>query len=173
MQNKQNFISELQKYIDGVGKYFQESKFDIYDLRIDHICYKCSTKEEYENIRGWFEFGQDLIYQAIISKRRIATVVFADKLQSVFGTVSTLELSDQKPDNSQISGIDHIEMVWPGGDYDEFRKRIEGLGFKLEVDAKPHHTTYNFKLPDGKEIKLSAVSLVDKVAEEMRVLKNK
>lgn len=175
MQNKQEFLETLQNYISEIDEYFFSRKLNISGLRIDHICYKCANKDEFEKIRGWFEFEKDLIYQAIISKRRIAIIIFTNKLRSKFGDVCVLELSDQKPDNSQVSSIDHVEIIWTsesldkntGKNYEDLKNKFIEFRFKLEEDAKPHHTTYNFNLPDGKEIKLSAESLVNKVSGEM------
>ncbi|MFA6018455.1 MAG: VOC family protein [Patescibacteria group bacterium] len=80
------------------------------DATADHICYKCADSTEFEAIRKMFEFESAFIYQSIVSKRRIALIKFLVPIKTALGSIDLLELSDQKPDNSQTSGFDHIEM---------------------------------------------------------------
>lgn len=164
---KQEFLGKLQDYLNRIDKYFESKNIYLPEhIFIDHICYKCSSKEEFEMIRSWFEFEDSFIYQAIISKRRIATICFKDMLKSKISLVCYLELSDQKPDNSQITKVDHIEITSNEFSCDELQQYFKDLGFDVKIDSKPHHTTYNFTTPDGLEIKLCNERLVDKIARE-------
>jgi uncharacterized protein len=164
---KQEFLGKLQEYLNRIDKFFESKNIDLPEhIFVDHICYKCSSKEEFEMIRSWFEFEDSFIFQSIISKRRISIIGFANGLVSKTGLVFYLELSDQKPDNSQVSKVDHIEIASSQFSYDELQQHFKNLGFEIEIDAKPHHTTYNFTTEDGLEIKLCNERLVDKIARE-------
>jgi predicted metalloenzyme YecM len=74
----------------------------------DHICYKCESGASFEAIRTLFEDESEFIYQSIISQRRIAYIRFKNEVATALGSIRFLELSDQKPDNSQKEGFDHI-----------------------------------------------------------------
>ncbi len=73
----------------------------------DHICYKCDSKESFDNIRALLEFESEYVYQSIISKRRIAYIKLKSGISTALGEINFLELSDQKPDGSQKNGFDH------------------------------------------------------------------
>ena len=89
------------------------------DATADHICYKCESSEEFESMRKMFESSSVFIYQSIISQRRIAIVKFLEPIQTSLGPIWFLELSDQKPDGSQKSEFDHIEIYPNTGTMDD------------------------------------------------------
>jgi predicted metalloenzyme YecM len=167
--NKNSFLEELKKYVDRVEEFFLNCGVSFENINLDHVCFKCSSSKEFEEVREWFEGEDALIYQAIISKRRIATIKLLNPIKLKNFLINTLELSDQKPDNSQKSGVDHVEICSKNLSYEELKNFFESKGFKLVLDSKPHHTTYNI-LEDGLEVKLADKSLLKIVSEE--ILKN-
>ena len=132
-------------------------------VHIDHICYKCDSREEYEQLRALFEYDDSFIYQSIISKRRIAVIGFAQPLISQYGDIWYLELSDQKPDGSQKSSVDHIELISSQVGYSELLQRFSLPDLVIEENIKPHHSTHDIVFPNGVKIKLSHGKLVDKI----------
>jgi hypothetical protein len=137
--------------------------------KADHICYKCSSTEEFEHLRSLFESGSEFIYQSIISKRRIAIIKFIEPLKTPLGDILFLELSDQKPDNSQISGFDHVEIYPVGQSLDELVVDLEQKGTTFEKVIRPHHTTFDAKIFGNFKIRLEDEQLVQKIKrEEMR-----
>lgn len=136
--------------------------------RADHFCYKCSTALEFEQLRALLEPESKYLYQAIISGRRIACIKLKQGIATSLGLVTCLELSDQKPDGSQVSGFDHVEIYPRVIGFNVFLAYSRGMGIVLTKDEKPHHTTYNLMLPNGFEIKLTHVSLFEKIRMEMQ-----
>lgn len=134
----------------------------------DHLCYKCGDSAEFEQIRRLFEGESQYIYQSIISGRRIAIVAFKRPIATALGEICHLELSDQKPDGSQVSGFDHIEIYPVEGTMDELAAQIEASGFALEKVERPHHTTYDGRLGEHFKVRLEPETLITKIkAEEM------
>ena len=134
----------------------------------DHICYKCWSSQEFEQMRAMFEGESKFIYQSIISERRIAIVAFKKPIVTALGEIWHLELSDQKPDGSQVSGFDHIEIYPVEGTMDELAAQIEASGFALEKVERPHHTTYDGRLGEHFKVRLEPEALITKIkAEEM------
>jgi predicted metalloenzyme YecM len=159
-------IKKLQDYLDLFSKYLKENNFNISGIKIDHICYKCESNEEYERLKSFFEFESKFVYQSIISGRRIAYIGFRTPLISIFGNVFYLELSDQKTDNSQKSKCDHIEPVPNGITYEEMIERFSMDGLEIEENIKPHHSTHDLVLPNGVKIKMSHEPLVNTIYRE-------
>lgn len=121
-------------------------------------------------MRSWFEFSDVFVYQSIISERRIAIIGFKEALKSVCGDVWYLELSDQKPDGSQVSGADHVELLPADISYEEMLERFSLPGLEVEENLKPHHSTHDIRLAKGGRIKLTRERVVEKIhRDEMRL----
>ena len=164
--------NKLQNYLDEFGKFCSENSVYVNGIDIDHICYKCSSKEEYEIIRCFFEYDDIFIYQSIFSKRRISIIRFLDPLKSICGDVHCLELSDQKPDGSQGSKVDHIEPVPKTISYEEMLGRFSKLELPIEENIKPHHSTHYIVLPNGIKLKFNNEPLIPKIYRDEMVIKN-
>jgi len=138
------------------------------DATADHICYKCADSAEFEAIRKMFEFESAFIYQSIISKRRIALIKFLVPIETVLGNIDLLELSDQKPDNSQTSGFDHIEIYPTVGTGENLVSDLESKGAVFNKIIRPHHTTFDAVLIDEFKIRIEPEALMLKIkGEEM------
>ncbi|MDP3958021.1 MAG: VOC family protein [bacterium] len=134
--------------------------------RADHICYKCVSNGEFEALRALFEEESVYIYQSIISARRIAVIGLKRPVKTALGPISTLELSDQKPDGSQKSGFDHIEIYPTGISYEELASRIKKGGVEMKKVVRPHHTTIDIEIGDGYLVRLEGEPLIDKIKKE-------
>ena len=138
-------------------------------VKPDHICIKVSSKEIYETTRELFEFDSKYVYQSIISKRRISVVGLTTVIPTVLGDISYLELSDQKPDNSQDDRVDHIEIVSFTFSYDELVSFLKDKGVEMKEVVRPHHSTHDIYLASGFIVRLSHEMLVDKIKREEMV----
>jgi|SRR3989344_8486479 len=135
----------------------------------DHICYKASSAESFEKMRRIFEHENKWLYQAIISKRRIATIRTYQSLETSVGRVNLVELSDQKPDGSQVDGFDHLEVRPIVDSYDELVSYLSNRGLEVKEIVRPHHTTHDITLEDGFIVRLTRESLAEKIKSEMNL----
>lgn len=132
----------------------------------DHICIRCSSNDIYEKRRRDFEKEATFIFQAYISKRRSSIIRLQNLISTYVGEIAYLELSDQKPDNSQIDCIDHIEMVPTSITYEELVTKLESQNVEIKEVVRPHHTTHDITLPSGFSIRLSREFLIEKIKRE-------
>lgn len=131
----------------------------------DHICYKCGSVESFEHMRQLFEGASTYIYQSIISKRRIAIIRLARGVETALGPINFVELSDQKPDNSQIDEFDHIEVYPTAGSYDDLVQELETTEEVVKVE-RPHHTTHDIDIGDGFLFRCTRELLIEKIKRE-------
>ena len=117
-------------------------------------------------MRKMLETESIFVYQSIISKRRIAIVKFVAPIKTVLGEIWFLELSDQKPDVSQTSGFDHIEIYPKAGSMEQLANDLESKGFALEKIERPHHTTFDGFIVRDFKIRLEPEALVEKIKRE-------
>lgn len=132
----------------------------------DHICYKCKSTEEFEHIRGLFESESAYIHQSIISNRRIAIVKFAKPIVTVLGDIWFLELSDQKPDGSQKSEFDHIEIYPKAGSMNLLAADLESRGVAVEKIIRPHHTTFDAVVEGSFKVRIEPEPLMTKIIRD-------
>jgi predicted metalloenzyme YecM len=131
----------------------------------DHIGFKCGSRAEFEAIRTMLERESVFIYQSIISNRPIAIIKLNQPLTTDLGSLNYLELSDQKPDNSQTTGFDHVEITPKHISYQELVARLQQAGEPFIEKARPHHTTFDLKLGAG-TIRLEPEPLMEKIKKQ-------
>lgn len=136
------------------------------ETKADHIGWKCASSQEFEHIRSLFEVESHFIYQSIISNRRIAVIGLTRSIPSALGDIRVLELSDQKPDGSQKSGFDHIEIYPVAGTAEELATKLAERGTMFEKIVRPHHTTYDAKIAGGLLVRIEAEPLTEKIMRE-------
>ncbi len=129
---------------------------------VDHIGFKCTSSDEYETLRKMLEPESRFVYQSFISSRRIAVIRLKHTFHTPLGEVSVLELSDQKPDGSQTSGFDHIEIYPVHGTMQSLANLLGGF----EKISRPHHTTYDLKIHDEFKVRLESEALITKIVRE-------
>jgi len=132
----------------------------------DHVCYKCSSAAEFEAVRRMFEGSSAFVYQSIISHRRIAVVKFTPAVQTALGPIQILELSDQKPDGSQTSGFDHVEIYPTAGTMDALADQLGAAGTSFEKVVRPHHTTYDAVIFGSFKVRLEPEPLLEKIKRD-------
>lgn len=161
MQTIEEFYTESERFIELFNAFAVKHNLGG-RAEADHICYKCESKESFENMRQMFESESEYIYQSIISKRRIAVVRFKQGIKTTLGTINFLELSDQKPDNSQREGFDHIEVYAIGQSYDNMVKEFE-TSEKVTKVERIHYTTHDIDIGGGFLFRCTQGPLIEKI----------
>ena len=168
-------MKTLEEFYEGSKKFVEI--FDAFAAKLaivgraqaDHICYKCGSKESFEQMRAMFESESRYVYQSIISKRRIAVIRLTQSIETSLGTINFLELSDQKPDNSQHDGFDHIEAYPVGWSYDDMVKEFEAREKVIKVE-RPHHSTHDIDIGNGFLFRCTHEPLIEKIKSQELLL---
>lgn len=164
INSSDDFYKKSEKYIDFFNNF--SKKYNLNNKALaDHICYKCESKNSFEKIKSIFEFESEYIYQSIISKRSIAYIKLKKGIETELGIINFLELSDQKPDNSQVEGFDHIEVYSNITSYENFVKEFEKTE-KVISAIRPHHSTHDIDIGQGFLFRCTQGKLIDKIKKE-------
>ena len=163
MKTIEEFYVQSQKYISLFNTFVNKHSL-IGRAQVDHICYKCESKESFESMREIFEGEGRYIYQSIISKRRIAIIRLTKGIETSLGVINYLELSDQKPDNSQSDSFDHIEVYAVGRSYDEMIAELASSERVIKVE-RPHHTTHDIDIGSGFLFRCTQGPLIKKIRD--------
>lgn len=166
-----DFMDELSYLIEAVDAF--EEMFGGATLAVaDHFCYRCESSEEYEYRRKAAEKQMLFSYTSFIpdrdTGREISLILFRFPIQTAYGPVSLLELSNQKRDGSQKSGFDHVEIApKPGISYEELHRALTDRGATFAQAGRPHHPTYDHRLSSLYTLRLTRERLIEKVTGEM------
>jgi predicted metalloenzyme YecM len=160
----ETFLAAAQPSINAFNEWVATNEPN---AKADHICYKSESAEEFESLLKLFQFDSSYIYQSIISKRRIAIIKFAKPILTDLGDIWFMELSDQKPDSSQVSGYDHIEVYSIEGNAESLASELEFMrGIEWEKVVRPHHTTYDLEIFGNFKVRLEDEPLVNKIKRD-------
>jgi len=158
-----SFCTEAKNVIDVFDTWVTHTRPEAI---ADHICYKCGSREEFEQLRLLFETHSSYIHQSPIAGRPIAYIKFLEPLNTSLGDIWFLELSDQKPNHSQVSGFDHIEIYPEQGSIETLVSDLESKGVQFKNVVRPHHTTFDTTLESGLKIRLEPEALIEKIIKE-------
>ena len=167
METIEDFYRESEKFVRLFNSFVTKHSL-VGQAQADHLCYKCGSKESFESMREMFENESKYVYQSIISKRRIAIIRFKKGIETSLGVINFLELSDQKPDNSQHDSFHHIEVYAAGQSYDDMVKGFEVSEKVIKIE-RPHHTTHDIDIGNGFLFRCTQVPLIEKIKESEMV----
>jgi len=154
------FYAEVAPFIDKFNNWAGELRFG---AKADHICYKCGASEEFVAIRSLFELPGTYHFLSFISGRRIVIIKLPKPIPTLLGKIWFLELSDQKPDGSQTSGFDHIEVYPTHVTLEQMVASLAERGISFEQSIRPHHQTYDLTLKGGFGIRLEPEPLIETI----------
>ena len=166
-------IATIQDFFGASSKYIE--LFDLFVAKHnlvgraapDHVCYDCSSTESFERTRKMLEPECVFLYQAYVSGRRIAYIKFKKGIQTSLGVIKFLELSDQKPDNTQTEKFDHIEVYAVGRTCEDMVAELQKTETVI-ASVKPHHTTHDVDMGSGFRFRCTKEPLIEKIkASEM------
>ncbi len=165
INNITDFYSQAQDLVVAFNNFIERQNLQS-RVRVDHFCYKCGDMATFESIRKILESESVFIYQSIISQRRIAIVKLKKGIETAAGVLDVLELSDQKPDNSQKSSFDHVEIYPVQETYEELIASVMASGEKVIGVKRPHHTTHDLALSEQFSLKFTHGPLIEKIKKE-------
>ncbi len=155
LQDAQEVLQELDRFVI--------TNNTTQDVRADHLGFKCSTTAEFEAMRTLLEGRSAFLYQSIISQRRIAICRLTIPLQSACGPIEYIELSDQKPDLSQLRGFDHVEVYPSDGNVPRIVAALEARGIAIASSHRPHHMTFDTRLTEQFMLRIEQEPLITKI----------
>lgn len=113
-------LHPCEKVISPVGPFLtqatqfilEKTSIPIRSLEIDHICFRCASKEEYTRIIGDLvpEHGE-LRIEGMIGGRPIATIALHEAIAFESWKIGCIEIPCPKPGREYASGLEHMEVV--------------------------------------------------------------
>ncbi len=124
-----DIIGDYEAFIGGIDSGLAEAGIDRSELAMmDHICYRVETQARYDEMLRILSAAAELLGEAEVSGRKIATFEFHEYLQVDGWVVPYLELPAPKDGSPYPEGLEHAELVVIGG-LERFAQRHAELDF--------------------------------------------
>lgn len=158
------FYRATKSIVDSFNTWYARYGRFSKECKTDHVCFKCASSQEFETLRRLFEIPETSFYQSIHSGRRIAVIQLPKPIITSHGDIWFLELSDQKPDMSQVSGFDHIALFPPTAPCRVVVDLLENReGIEFVYKFHPNDSVYVTNLKGGFKLHLTETSLLNRI----------
>ncbi len=148
------------------------TKIPVVQMEIDHICYRVSSKREYQEVlKALLNLGDNLV-EGMINGRPISTVKLNSPLIYKDWKISCVELPCPKPGRYYSTGLEHIEVVIGDEDsspYDsqeallkfvkQYENREEGIIFNTQESIKKCNGDVSLRVDEESIVKFHLCAL--------------
>lgn len=165
---------ELQMATDFLVRLFNAlSRFsvDVSRSPLDHLCYRVSTLEEYARVKQELSGSADLLHEAQISGRPIATFLLHKPIryqapgESAAREIRCIEVPAPKASKPCATGWEHAEFVIEES-FEDFERRYPDLTFDRSGVAKANNPELELSLGEGIAVKFHHAPLEEIVRLE-------
>lgn len=135
------------KFLDKIFKKLEESGIQIGSWEIDHLCFRTSSLDNYEEMKRIFSGLGTLLVESDVNGRDIATYKFHEPIIYKNYIIPLVEVPAPKPGRDIDEGWEHIEVVIDIS-FDELMKKYSGLNFDTKALSKELNPELVLKFED-------------------------
>lgn len=161
-------ISNVTMFLSDVFKKIDEKGIDVSDLYLDHICYRVSTHERYQELKKTLEDHGKLLVESDINGRLISTYKLKDPICFEGREITVLELPSPKVSSEYKEGYEHVEFVIPCS-LKEFIFRYPDISFSTKGLLKKVNKDIRLSF-DSVSVKFHEISLEEVIEMEKGIL---
>lgn len=169
-------MSDLHLIIGDYGIFLQHilenvatADFDFGDFsQLDHICYRTSSIESYQQKKSELQTVGDLVGEATVNDRPIAVFRLREPLLFESWRIDCIELPAPRPDRETKEGLQHIEFVL----YDSkeaFLTKYADKQFDLVSADRGINPEISYHFDDGSTVKFHLLNLPTVVYLEQKL----
>lgn len=159
--------SEVESFLCDLESKLHEVGIDLCSYYVDHLCYRVSTIERYNELRSELSKDHVLLHEAIISSRPIASFKMNTPFRYKNLEIPLLELPSPKPGSDYNEGFEHAEAVITTS-FEEFSSMFPNVTFDWKGTTKSHNPELRIGFGNI-SIKLHHQSLEDVIKEELNL----
>ncbi len=133
MHELDQVIGDYLSFLDDILSRVVNEGFELSDfVQIDHICYRTTSRENYEEKKFELTSIAKLLGETMINNRPISTFRLDDPIIHAPWRIDAIELPAPKPNSNYQEGLEHAEFVLYD-DFPSFLKKYEGKPFELRA----------------------------------------
>ncbi len=158
----ENLIGPLEGFLDRALARCAALNIDVSGYDLDHVCYRCETKEEYVSICKSLKSLGEIVVEGMIGGRPIATFVLNEPIRYKHYSIPCIEIPCPKPGRFYQRGLEHLEIAI----YDKSRgseyisEDIHDQAQVMAFAARYPHVEFDTRSA-GKEVNCEVSIMVD------------
>jgi hypothetical protein len=162
IMNYKDFVTKTHEFLKKITEKLDDHKIKLAPhWDIDHICYRSSSQENYEEMFKQFSLWGSLLIESEVNGRLIATFKLQEPI--LFHhyrdyKIDVLELPAPKMNKKTKEGFEHIEVVCDLS-FEEIKAKYAGLKFDESGLKKSFNQELRIVFDDSCSIKFHHMSL--------------
>ncbi len=133
MAELKEIIGDYPAFLDDILGRVTTEGFDLADfVQIDHMCYRTTSAENYEDKKAELASVAKLLGETIINGRPISTFRLTEPVMRPPWRIDAIELPAPKAGSDYQEGLEHVEFVLYD-DFPTFLKKYEGKPFEMRA----------------------------------------
>lgn len=159
-------ISGFEKLIDSVDKKINTLGINPSEIKLDHIGYKASSSEDYENRKKEVENDAQLVHENEVSGRILGIFKFTEPLKYKHHSILGFEIVAPKIEEISNSYWEHVEYVI-NGNLSEFIKIHSNIEFDQTAINRPEFKKVAIRFDDGLSAKFHLETVLEEIAKNV------
>ena len=124
------FKKQGEDFFNSLAMEMNRMDLPIGHLKVDHLCFRVQTQEEYKFYKGQLEECSQMLTEEQVNGRAIATFRLFEGFNTLSGLISLLELPSPKPGVDYKTGFEHAEFLIRES-LQTFQKRFPAIQFRI------------------------------------------
>jgi predicted metalloenzyme YecM len=165
----ESIIGDYQTFLQTIFEKIEAAGFDMADFsQADHMCYRVTSLEQYEQKKQAMAKVGTLLGENIINGRPIADYLQHTPVLYGKWRIDAIEIPAPKAGKSFPEGLDHIELVM----YDDqktFLKKYNDKQFNMNAADRGINPEIGYQLDDRLSVKFHLINLAAAVYLEQKL----
>jgi predicted metalloenzyme YecM len=150
---------DYKPFLDKLFQKLDELKVDVSDLKLDHIAYKATLGEEYDQMKLKFLEIADMDHEFEVGKWLVSTYKLKIPLIYKNYKIPAIELIAPKDGSKVKSGLEHVEFVL-NESFDSLMKKYPNLDWDTSNVEREEYSMLKLKLGDDMQVKFPKESVL-------------
>lgn len=155
-------ISSYQQLIDEIDSRLSSLGFVDGEFELDHVGYKCSSKDDYNTKKSESLIGSNLIHEGEVRGRMVGIFQFKTPIIYKNHTILGFEVVSPAIDEKSESFWEHVEYVVPGT-LQELVNDHQSVNWDKSALDKPLFSKVVIRFDDGLSAKFHTETVLDEV----------
>lgn len=130
-----DILKDINAFLEKVLTALEADKIDISKYKLDHVCYRVSSVEDYKKYQTELSKLGTLLSETEINGRNISTYKLLKPIHFQDREISVIELPSPKEGKPHPESFEHVEFVIPEN-FEDFMAQHPNIKFDLKDVGK-------------------------------------
>ncbi|MFA5895134.1 MAG: VOC family protein [Candidatus Shapirobacteria bacterium] len=171
MNTIQDLIGDYKKFLDLVFLNLVDSRIDVSSFEIDHIAYRATSLQSYNDISTRLSKLMDRANQKVIRNRNVDMYLFKEPLEYRDNKIKYLEIMAPAEGDKFKEGLEHAEFFLKKLDLHDFIKKHNQFEWNTNSIDREIGADVGLLFENGANAKFKNQSMAEIIEEEEKLKK--